>query len=108
MSYNFTTCKLSIVDDTADISSEIVQVNITEDQAINAVLQRYDIDGNFDKNQWMFRRHVKLVYAPLEYAFGMVEFKLCYLVCLGEGVNYVDPTTGEVIYTRKIKIANDD
>jgi hypothetical protein len=34
MSYNFTTCKLSIVDDTADISSDIIPINITLKQAV--------------------------------------------------------------------------
>lgn len=34
MSYNPTICKLSIVDDTADISSEIIPINITMEQAI--------------------------------------------------------------------------
>ena len=106
--FNFAISKFSITDATADISSEIVQVNITEDQAINAVLQRYDTNEDFDRNHWMFRRHIKLVYAPIEYESGVVEFKLCYLVSFGGGVNYVDPTTGEVIYTRKIKIANDN
>jgi len=106
--YNIPTSEIIVTDNTVDIGSEIVQVNITEDQAINAVLQRYDTNKDFDRNHWMFRRHIKLVYAPIEYESGMVEFKLCYLVSFGGGVNYVDPTTGEVIYTRKIRIANDD
>ncbi|NLK49979.1 MAG: hypothetical protein GX294_04960 [Candidatus Cloacimonetes bacterium] len=106
--YNLAISQFSITDDTTVISSEIVQVNITEDEAIHAVLQHYDANVDFDINHWMFRRHVKLVYAPIEYASGIVEYKLCYLVSFGGGVNYVDPTTGEVIYIRKIRIANDE
>ncbi len=106
--YNIPTSEIIVTDNTVDIPDESVPINITEDEAINAVLQRYDTNVDFDINHWMFRRHVKLVYAPIEYASGIVEYKLCYLVSFGGGVNYVDPTTGEVIYIRKIRIANDE
>ena len=106
--YNIPTNEIVVIDNTVDIGSEIVQVNITEDQAIDAVLQYYDTNEDFDRDHWMFRRHIRLAYAPIEYDHGIVDYKLCYLISHGGGQNYVDPSTGEVIYTRIVRIANDD
>ncbi|MDZ4121533.1 MAG: hypothetical protein U1C33_03885, partial [Candidatus Cloacimonadaceae bacterium] len=108
VAYNFDTKKITVTDATVDIAPQQVPINITEDQAIDIVLQRYKADSNFDKDHWMFRRHVRLVYAPIEHESGMVDFRLCYLISFGGGTNYVDPTTGEIVFVRKIWIANDD
>jgi hypothetical protein len=97
--YNFSTSEFVITDNTIEISSEYVPINITEDEAINIVLKHYG-----DKTRIFENKRRYLAYHRIKTNTGSYEYRVCYIISsdtngngfLGENPmnNYIDVTTG--------------
>ena len=106
--YNFSTSEFVITDNTREISSEYVPINITEDEAINIVLKHYGDEGKFDINNSVFRGMIfgGLEYDPILLDSGEKKDRLCYIIFHGGYTNYVDPSSGKIIHKEGIVIRN--
>jgi len=97
--YNFSTSEFIITDNTREIPSEYVPINITEDEAIEIVLKHYGDEGKFDIYNKIFRmRFIGLQYESIPLGSGEKKYKLCYLMSHGGYLNFIDPSSGKVVY----------
>ena len=101
LAYNFATSEFVVTDNTKYITGELVPINISLDHAIQVAIQRYEHNYNYDVNNFLTHPPTQLVYCSIPNPNGSSQFRLCYKIGLSVMVVYIDPSSGEVIHTRK-------
>ena len=85
---------------TVDISNELVQINISLDQAIQIGIQRYDPNYNFIPDNELTHPRTKLRYFPIPNEDGIEQYRLCYMVAFWGLAIFIDPSSGNIIDTK--------
>ena len=100
--YNFSTSEFIITDNTREISSEYVPINITEDEAIEIVLKHYGAKEKVIRTH----QYAGLSYYTVNTETGLRDYRLCYRVYYGDYCNYVSPVTGKILLKEEPLVRN--